>query len=82
MTATLESPPETRHRMATFKQSGHALAEWDVNDPASVTEAERVFQQRQSEGFAAFSETPSGPTQTHTFDPHADTLFLPPMVGG
>lgn len=60
------------------------VAEWDTETitPEKLLEIEQEFNQMIGAGFAAFDITESKDEQISKFDPNAEILMVPRMMGG
>jgi hypothetical protein len=62
-------------------REGDVGHDWDANDPASVQEAERVFNKFVKRGGLAF-KTGKENEQIREFDPSAVEILLMPQIAG
>jgi hypothetical protein len=73
-----------RHSIAIMNSSGDKSVEWELDDAESLAEAERVFERIRREGGVVFRAQPDGESggKIDQFDPHADMVAVPRIVGG
>lgn len=65
--------------------SGHSKIEWDPDDPESVENARKMFDDLLEKGYAAFrvKYVADKGENVKEFDPEAhELLMVPPMAGG
>jgi hypothetical protein len=73
-----------RHSIAIMNSSGDKSVEWSLDDQAAIAEAERLFERIRREGGVVFRAQPDGENggKMDKFDPHADMVAVPRIVGG
>jgi hypothetical protein len=73
-----------RHVISVMNSSGDKSIEWRLDDPASVAEAEKVFERIKGQGGAIFKAQPGGESggKLSSFDPREDMIAVPRIVGG
>lgn len=73
-----------RHSIAIMNASGDKSVEWQLDDAAAIAEAERVFERIRREGGVVFRAQPDGDNggKMEKFDPNADMVAVPRIVGG
>lgn len=71
------------HTMAILDRTGHTEVRWDIKDADAVKEAERIFNETRTKGYAAY-QTDSATTGTliREFNPQADIVLAPQIAGG
>lgn len=73
--------------MRILDHTGDTIVRWQLGDPATTAEAERIFERLSSERKMAFAR-PTGAradeaTLVHTFDPQAEEIiWVRPIQGG
>jgi hypothetical protein len=72
------------HSISIMDSSGDRAVEWRVDDPASIAEAEKVFERIKRQGGAVFRVQPEGErgAKLEQFDPSEDMIAVPRIVGG
>ena len=75
---------QTMAIQVVMDHTGDSRHPFNPNNPQSLAEAERRFQELTGSGFTAAVRTASGQvSQIRSFDPTAEeTLFFPRLVGG
>lgn len=70
-------------RLRILDRSGHTTMRWNTDLQETVDEANRRFNELLSDGYTAFvmTDTAHGMVTT-TFNPDAETIMVPRMVGG
>lgn len=73
-----------RHFISIMNSSGDRSVEWNLDDPRSIAQAEKLFERIRSEGGAIFKAQPGGESggRLHEFDPREDMIAVPRIVGG
>jgi hypothetical protein len=73
-----------KHTLSVMDSSGDRKAEWDENDPATMVEAKQLFDAIRASGGQVFHEQRDGlgGGVVKEFDPKADMIGVPRIVGG
>jgi hypothetical protein len=73
-----------KHHIAVMDSRGDTRVEWDLSDPQSLAQAKEVFEQIKKKGGAVFRAQPNGEGggKLNEFDPHADMIGVPAIIGG
>ena len=73
-----------KHTLSIMDSGGDRKAEWDENDPATMAEARRLFDAIRASGGQVFQAQKDGigGGVLKEFDPKADMIAVPRIVGG
>jgi hypothetical protein len=72
-----------KRKLRILDRSGHTTLHWNTDLQETVDAANRRFNELLAGGYTAFAMTDTAHGQiTTTFDPDADTIMIPRMVGG
>lgn len=73
-----------KHYIATINALGDTRTEFDTNDATSLAVAREVWNEIKRKGGEVFRASPNGEggERLHEFDPDADMLGIPKIVGG
>lgn len=70
-------------KLRILNRSGHTTVRWNPELQETVDEANRRFNELLAGGYTAFEMTDTSHGQvTTTFNPDAETIMVPRMVGG
>ena len=71
------------HKLRILDRSGHTTVRWSTDLQETVDAANRRFNELLGGGYTAFVMTDTAHGEiTTTFNPDADTVMVPRMVGG
>ena len=71
------------HRLQVMDWSGDRSVEWDTADLKSLREAEKVFDEIKRRGQVFYAQPGGeGGGVVESFDPQADMIGVPAIVGG
>lgn len=71
------------HKLRILDRSGHTTLHWSTDLQETVDAANRRFNELLAGGYTAFVMTDTAHGEiTTTFNPEADTVMVPRMVGG
>lgn len=72
------------HYIAVINASGDTRVEFDEADPVSLAEARQVWEKIKEKGGEVFRAAPNGEggERLREFDPNADMIGIPKIVGG
>lgn len=72
------------HYITYLSGEGDTRTEFSADNPASLAEAKEVFDRIRSKGGSVFRAAPGGQggERMREFDPHADMIGVPCIVGG
>ncbi len=73
-----------KHSLSIMDSSGDRRTEWDESDPASMEAAKQLFDALRASGGQVFRVQPGGEGGgiVKQFDPRADLIGVPRIVGG
>ena len=71
------------NELKVLDPDGHTRTSWDVDEPAQVDEARRLFERLTGRGYRAFRVGERETGVANAFDPkEKETLLVPPIRGG
>ena len=73
-----------KHTLSIMDSSGDRKTQWDDEDPTSMEEARQLFDSIRASGGQVFSEQKGGigGGLVKEFDPKADMIGVPRIIGG
>lgn len=72
-----------QHTLNIPDHSGHNSFQWTPGDKVSVAEAEKLFDEKKREGFAAFdTSNPEDQKLIRSFDESVETITMIPQFAG
>ncbi len=73
-----------KHTLSVMDSSGDRRVQWEEDDPAAMEEAKALFDRIREKGGSVFYEQKDGlgGGRIDVFDPKADMIGVPLLIGG